>query len=100
MLVFVGNLPRDSPLIELQHFLGNHEMSVDYSAHRHEKTGSHFLLIKTNSFESADDLISDLNGKSFNSVKIEARKFIKRSKQQQEWAKEDRRNSQLELGFT
>ena len=98
MLVFVGNLPRDSPLIELQHFLGNHEMSVDYSAHRHEKTGSHFLLIKTNSFESADDLISDLNGKNFNSVKIEARKFIKRSKQQ-EWTKEERRNSQLELDF-
>ena len=99
MLVFIGNLPGNSPLIELQHFLGNHEMSVDYSAHRHEKVGSHFLLIKTNSFESADDLIRDLNGKSFNSVKIEARKFIKRNKEQQKWTKEERRTSQLELDF-
>ncbi len=100
MLVFIGNLPGNSPLIELQHFLGNHEMSVDYSTHRHEKAGSHFLLIKTNSFESSDDLIRDLNGKTFNNVKIEARKFIQRNKKQQKWAKEERRTSQLELNFT
>jgi hypothetical protein len=99
MLVFVGNLPGDSTLLELQNFLGNHEMSVDFSAHQHEINGSHFLLIKTNSFESAEDLISDLNGKRFNSVKIEARRFIKRSEQPQEWTKEERRTSQLELDF-
>ncbi len=99
MLIFVGNLPEDSTLIDLKHFLGNHEMSVDFSAHRHEKTGSHFLLIKTNSFESADDLIRELNGKSFNGVKIEARKFSKRNMQQQEWTKEERRTSQLEFDF-
>ncbi len=102
MLVFIGNLPGNSPLIELQHFLGNHEMSVDYSTHRHEDNDmddSHFLLIKTNSFESAEDLIQDLNGKSFNSVKIEARNFICRKKQQ-EWSHVERRTSQLELDFS
>jgi len=101
MLVFIGNLPGSAPLIELQHFLGNHEMSVDYSAHRHDNndvSDSHFLLIKTNSFESADDLIRDLNGKSFNTVKIEARKFIHRKKQQQ-WNQVERRTNQLELDF-
>jgi RNA recognition motif-containing protein len=99
MLVYIGNLPGNSTLIELQNFLGNHEMSVDFTAHRHENNDSHFLLIKTNSNESADDLIKELNGKFFYGEKIEARKFIKRSEQPQEWTKEERRTSQLELDF-
>jgi hypothetical protein len=99
MLVYVGNLPGDTTLIELQNFLGNHEMSVDFTAHQHENNDSHFLLIKTNSFESADDLISELNAKRFNGIKIEARKFIKRSEQAQEWTEEERRISQLEFDF-
>ncbi len=74
-------------------------MSVDFTAHQHEHNDSHFLLIKTNSFESADDLIKELNGKCFNGVKIEARKFIKRNAQAQEWTKEERRIRQLELDF-
>ena len=99
MYIFVGNLPGEARLVELQEFLGNHEMSVDFSTHRHQSIHSkdpHFLLIKTRDNESAKDLIKELNGKKFHNVQIEARRFIRRMHQKQ-WDGEERRQYQLDL---
>lgn len=99
MHIFVGNLPGEASLLELQHFLGNHEMNVDYSSHSHDKDShpnTHFLLIKTSSNESADKLISEINGKKFHGVTVEARRFIKRRKKYK-WDGQERRGSQMNL---
>ena len=99
MHIFVGNIPGNATLLELQRFLGDHKMSVDYSSHRHgnsTQTDAHFLLIKTNSNESADDLIQELNGKRFRDVPLEARRFIQRQPNPQ-WKGVDRRSYQLDL---
>jgi len=97
MHIFISNLPGNASLLELQHFLGNHEMSVDYSSHRHNShSDTHFLLIKTNSNESADELIRELNGKQFHGITVKARRFINRRKQHN-WDGQERRNHQLNL---
>ena len=99
MHIFISNLPGDASLLELQHFLGNHEMSIDYSSHRrHDHSDHHFLLIKTNSHESAGALIRELNGKEFHGVAVEARRFIERKKQPQ-WDGEERRNHNQQLNL-
>ncbi|MBC8210906.1 MAG: hypothetical protein H8E21_07535 [Gammaproteobacteria bacterium] len=99
MHIFISNLPRDASLLELQHFLGNHEMSIDYSTHRrNDHSEHHFLLIKTNSHESAGALIKELNGKLFHGIAVEARRFIER-KNQQAWDGKERRNQQLNLAL-
>lgn len=99
MLIFVGNLPGEASLLELQNFLGNHEMSVNYSAHRQQNEHSentHFLLIKTHSHESADELIDELNGKHFHNSQILARRYIQR-RSPQIWNGVERRQYQLNL---
>jgi hypothetical protein len=99
MHIFIGNLPADTSLLDLQHFLGNHEMNVHYSSHSHDNlsdSSSHFLLIKTDSDESANKLISEINGKLFHGVPVEARRLIERSGQQ-EWDGQERRNEQMDL---
>ena len=101
MHIFIKNLPGDASLLELQHFLGNHEMAIDFSSHKHHSNSdSHFLLVKTNSNESADELIRELNGKLFHGAVVEARRFIERT-QQQEWDGQDQRihNQQLNLAL-
>ena len=101
MHIIISNLPGDASLLELQFFLGNHEMSVDYSSHRQKSdshSDSHFLLIKTKSNESASQLINELNGKQFHGIAVEARRFIHRS-DQQNWEGQERRNHQDQLNL-
>ena len=101
MHIFIGNLSGNASLLELQHFLGNHVMNVDYSSHSHDKISkadNHFLLIKTSSNESADRLINEINGKKFHGVAVEARRFIKRNQQKKRGGQE-RRNTQMGLNL-
>lgn len=101
MHVFIGNIPGEATLLEIQKFLGNHEMSLNYSAlrpHQHPELNSHCLLIKTNSHESADGLIAELNGKVFKEREIVARRYVER-KSRQPYHGVDRRQKQLDLNL-
>ena len=71
-------------------------MTVDYSAHRHNTSDSHFLLVKTESNESADQLIAEINGKIFHGIAVIARRFIKRQGKRA-WHGQERRSYQLNL---
>ncbi len=96
MFVFIGNLPRDVSLVELQELLGDHEMSVDYALHRHEHNDNHFVLAKANSNSDLESLIQQLHGRKIHNKNIEVRRFINRSGLE-DWSGEDRRSYQLDL---
>lgn len=87
--------------MEIQNLLGTRDMLVDYASYRAKPAdypGHHFILAKTKSNESADDLVLELNGSSFRGVELEARHFVKR-KQQGSWPGAERRTNQYGLDF-
>ncbi|MCP3688258.1 MAG: RNA-binding protein [Gammaproteobacteria bacterium] len=96
MFAFIGNLPGELSLVELQGLLGDHEMSVDYSMHRHEHNDNHFVLAKASSKEDLESLVSQLHGRKIHNNTVEIRKFINR-RELEDWVGEDRRSYQLDL---
>ena len=102
MLVFIGNLPGDAPLIEIQNLLQGRDLSVDFTSHRCAEWQSrdyHFVLVKTRDSETLQNLIDEINGRLFRGHVLEARPFIKR-KAQSSWDGVERRVvSQLALNF-
>ncbi len=101
MLVYIGNFPGDTQLIEIQNLLGTRDMLIDYATYRAKPAGyrdHHFILAKTKNNESADDLILELNGSSFRGAELEARHFVKR-KQPGSWPGAERRTNQYGLDF-
>ncbi len=97
MFIYIGNLPGEATLIELQEFLGDHAMSVDFSAHRHpQQSDHHFVLIKAMGDAEADQLVSDLNGKPFKGVRVQARRWVERA-EKRAWQGPERRFQQLDL---
>ncbi len=98
MLAFIGNLPGDLSLVELQGLLGDHEMSVDYSLHRHEHNDSHFVLAKASSKADFETLVEQLHGKKIHNKTVEVREFVER-RELEDWDGDDRRSYQLDLGL-
>ncbi len=101
MLVFIGNLPGDAPLIEIQQLLHGHHLSVDFTSHRCDEWQSrdyHFVLVKMQDSESLNRLIGEIDGRLFRGHVLEARPFIRR-KQQASWDGIERRVHQLALNF-
>jgi hypothetical protein len=99
MFVFIGNLPGDTQLTEIQKLLGERDMQFDYTAYQGRLSNDsdyHFILVKMENSESADSLIDKLRGKSFRGVELDARHFIKRKKQNN-WIESERRINQLNL---
>ncbi len=101
MLVFIGNLPGDTHLQEIQEIVGDRDMLVDYKTYRARPADNqdyHFVLAKTDSKDSAAALIRKLNGTAFRGVEIEARHFVKRKKLAA-WQGVERRGNQLDFDF-
>ncbi len=101
MLVFIGNLPGETPLLDIQRLLDGRNLSVDFTSHRCDdwKTRDyHFVLVKMRDAESLNSLISEIDGKLFHGHILEARPFVKR-KTQSTWNGIERRSHQLALNF-
>ena len=101
MLVFIGNLPGDAPLVDIQQLLDGRDLSVDFSSHRCEewkRPDYHFVLVKMRDSESLNSLINEIDGQLFHGHVLEARPFIKR-KAGSTWDGVERRSHQLALNF-
>ncbi len=101
MLVFIGNLPGDAPLVEIQQLLHGRDLSVDFTSHRCADWKSrdyHFVLVEAFDAKTRDSLIAEINGRLFRGHVLEARPFITR-KGDAEWDGVDRRVNQLALNF-
>ena len=101
MLVFIGNLPGDAPLVEIQKLLQGRNVTVDFTSHRCQdwKTRDyHFVLVETYDSESLDSLVEEMNGRLFRGHVLEARPFVKR-KGESDWDGIERRVNQLALNF-
>ena len=97
MVVFIGNIPGETSLLEIQQLVGNREMAIDFSTHHInciDGVGYHYVLAKAHSDESASALIEMLNDKEFNGAQLEARLFVKRE-QELKWQGTNRRVSEL-----
>ncbi len=101
MLVFIGNLPGETPLIDIQQLLDGRNLSVDFSSHRSpewKQRDYHFVLVKMSDPKSLNKLINEINGLLFHGHVLEARPFVKR-RSQHDWDGVERRNLQLALNF-
>lgn len=97
MDVFIGNLPANGSLIELEELMGG----VPLHSRFERRTGSdcfdkhfHFFVVYTDSAEEGWALIERLNGKIFGGTRITAREFIKRADSSMpaaDWDREERR---------
>jgi hypothetical protein len=97
MYIYVGNLPGKATLVELQSFLGDHEMSVDFSAHSHpNNTDHHFVLVKTAGKRESKQLIRELDGRCFKGSPVQARLYVERAATS-DWKGPERRFQQLDL---
>lgn len=101
MLVFIGNLPGETPLLDIQRLLDGRVLSVDFTSHRCEdwkQRDYHFVLVKMRDSESVNSLIDEIDGLDFHGQVLEARPFIKR-RDQSDWDGIERRSHQLALNF-
>ena len=97
MYVYVGNLPGGATLVDLQRFLGDHAMSVDFTAHRHPlDPDQHFVLIRAFGDAEAGQLVRELDGRLFEGVPVQARRWITRARTS-DWEGPERRCKQLDL---
>lgn len=82
MLVFIDNTPGDIRLVEIRELLGGRQMQEDYKIHRSSQADEqdrHFILVRADIYESAEELIGELNDKPLKGTIIEARHFVKRN---------------------
>lgn len=93
MDVFIGNLPADGTLIELNELLGNREVQTRFERHMGRNCFDrdyHFLVVHTESIQAGLALIKQLDGSLFNEQSLTARPYIARAKDSQ-WDGKDRR---------
>ena len=82
MDLFIGNLPADGTLVELQDLVGKHVIHTRFE----RKMGCdrfdrnyHFFILSTESDEEGLALIERLNGSTFHGNELVVRRFIQRS---------------------
>jgi hypothetical protein len=91
--IFIGNLPGDATLRELDEFLGGLKLSANTQVCRGVNAHAenyHYFLAQVEDPQQADALIGRLNGKLFLGRPIEARRFVKR-KCREPWRGQERR---------
>jgi hypothetical protein len=97
MEIFVGNLPADGRLIDLQEVLQGHKLHTRFEMH----TGTdafdrdyHYFIVVSETDDEGLALIERLNGMLFNGNRLTAREFIRRSDSTEpavDWNREERR---------
>lgn len=93
MQVFIGNLPGDATLCELDQFLGGLKLSAHTQVCRGVNAHAedyHYFLVRAKDAQHADALIRRLDGSLFLGRAIEARRFVER-KCNEPWPGEERR---------
>lgn len=97
MLAFIGNLPGDTPLVDIQALLQGRNLTVDFSSHRCDDWQSrdyHFVLVQMPDADSLSRLVKEMHGSLFRGHILEARPFVKR-KSRVPWNGIERRSQQL-----
>jgi hypothetical protein len=100
-MIFVGNLPRDATLVELEKILGRENLRVRCSSHRGErkdKSEYHCILVNTESDLVGQKLIGQIDGLKLGDNNLVARRYIDREISG-DWQGENRRIKQLSLDF-
>ena len=101
MLIFIGNLPGDATLVELEEILGREHLRVRCSFHRgkrKDKTEYHCVLVDTESDDIGRKLIAQVDGLKLGNSNLVSRPYIDREKSGY-WQGENRRIKQLDLDF-
>jgi hypothetical protein len=97
MEVFIGNLPANGSLIELDEIMGGVALHSRFERRLGRDCFAknyHYFVVFTDSDEEGWKLIERLNGKVFNGTRITAREFIQRSDSRlpaADWDREERR---------
>ena len=97
MDVFIGNLPAEGLLVELEELLGIHALHSRFERRAGRDCfdkSYHYFVIFTDSDDEGRALIKRLNGMNFGSKRIIAREFIKRVESNlpaADWDREERR---------
>jgi hypothetical protein len=93
MDVFIGNLPGEATLAELQAFLGDLKLHSDVrhcNGRDHTHKDYHFFVIQAVERQQALALIERFNGSMFHGRAVEAREYVCR-KPQGPWQGRERR---------
>ncbi len=101
MLIFIGNLPRDATLAELEKILGRENFRVRCSSHhgqRKDQSEYHCILVNTESDDVGRKLIGQIEGLKLGDNILVARRYIDRETARN-WPGENRRIKQLSLSF-
>ena len=101
MLIFIGNLPRNATLVELEKILGRENFRVRYSSHRgkrKDKSEYHCILVNTEIDNVGHKLIEQIDGLKLANNILVARQYIDREISG-DWQGENRRIKQLDLDF-
>jgi hypothetical protein len=102
MLIFIGNLPRNVTLVELEKILGRENLRVRCSTHsgkRKDKSEYHCILVNTESDDVGRKLIEQIDGLKLADNNLVARRYIDRESSR-DWQGENRRIKQLDLEFS
>jgi hypothetical protein len=84
MDIFIGNLPGEATLAELQAFLGDLKLHSDVhhcNGRNHADDDYHFFVIQAVEPDRAFALIEQFNGRVFHGRTVEAREYIRRKRQ-------------------
>ncbi len=82
MDVFIGNLPAEARLLEIQDLLGGQSVHTRFERRMGRDCFDkdyHYFIVFTSSDNEGRALIDSLNGKIFDGCRITAREFIKRA---------------------
>ena len=97
MDVYIGKLPVNGSLIELEDLMGEIPLHSRYERRIGQDESDkdfHYFVIHTESAEEGWDLIERLNGSSYQGLRITAREYIERSASRvpaADWDREERR---------
>ena len=93
MDVFIGNLPGDATLSDLQQLVGEFQLRADFHCTKgHDKAGRpyHFFIARTRNRQQGMELIARLNGMTFQGNPLTVRECVQRRKPAV-WSGEERR---------
>jgi hypothetical protein len=99
MDVYLGKLPVNGSLIELEDLTGGATLHSHYdrrTGYSESDRDFHFFVIHTDSAEEGWNLIEQLNGITYQGVRITAREYIERNPSSlpaPDWDREERRVS-------
>jgi len=93
MDVFIGNLPADATLLELQELVGDFALRADFRCKQgHDRDGRpyHFFIARTENRSHGMELVARLNGLDFQGLRLAARECMPRQPGKA-WPGEERR---------